>query len=492
MTSSAELAAAPAASDSMWHKFAVAFGLLWLADVLFYDQTLGLSLPIFAGVLAAISGMVNHARIDQQRSMLAAVILIAGLIPAIEDLSLLSFLIVVFTTMSAIALSTKPDAFGLHLPLTAARQLLLIGPFRLIPDTIATLRANDFMRVLLTWSIPLALGFVFILLFAAANPVMEQWLDQLRPQSIASTLSIGRPIFWIVMLSLIWPFINLRWRPRSSTPSPSIDLEADPAPSVLAPLLGPQTVVRSLILFNLLFAIQTTLDGMYLWGHAALPNGMTYATYAHRGAYPLIVTALLAAAFVIIAVRSGETEDEPRLVRPLVYLWVGQNVLLVLSSIQRVHIYIESYLLTGWRIAALIWMTLVAVGLILIVVRIALEKPNSWLVRTNLIALAVTLYGCALVNFPALIADYNVANSRRTVLNRTDIDIDYLRTLGPQAMPALRRALMLSPYDAELARAHNGLLDRQMSDMASWRSWSFRGWRLQRYLDTHPLSQTPS
>ena len=492
MTCSAEQAAIPAASNSMWHKFAIAFGLLWLADVLFYDQPLGLSLPIFAGVLVATSGIVNHARIDHQRSTLAAIVLVAGLIPAIEDMSVLSFLIVVFATMSAIALSTNPEAFGFHLPLTAARQLLLIGPFRLIPDTIATLRANDVTRVLLTWSIPLALGFVFILLFAAANPVMEQWLDQLRPQSIASSLSIGRPIFWIVMLSLIWPFINLRWRQRPSTPSPSIDLEAHPARSVLAPLLSPQSVVRSLILFNLLFAIQTTLDGMYLWGHAALPNGMTYATYAHRGAYPLIATALLAAAFVIIAVRSGQTEDEPRLIRPLVYLWVGQNVLLVPSSIQRVHIYIESYLLTGWRIAALIWMALVALGLILIVVRVVLEKPNSWLVRTNLIALAVTLYGCALVNFPALIADYNVANSRSTVLSRTDIDIDYLRTLGPQAMPALRRALVLSPYDAELARAHNELLDRQMSDMAAWRAWSFRGWRLRRYLDTHPLSQKPS
>ena len=66
-------------------------------------------------------------------------------------------------------------------------------------------------------------------------------------------------------------------------------------------------MMRSLVLFNLLFAVQTGMDIHYLWRGAALPDGMTYAAYAHRGAYPLIVTALLAAAFVIVAMRPGST-----------------------------------------------------------------------------------------------------------------------------------------------------------------------------------------
>ncbi|UFZ05836.1 DUF4173 domain-containing protein [Bradyrhizobium ontarionense] len=491
MTGSAELTAAPAVSDSMWHKFAVAFGLLWLADILFYDQIPGLALPIFASVLVAASVLVNRARIDRRRSIPAAIILVAGLIPAIEDSNPLSFLIVVLTTISAVALSTDPAADGFRLPLTAARQLLLTGPFRLIPDIIAALRANDVTRVLLTWSIPLALGLVFILLFAAANPVIEQWLDQLQPQRVASNLSFGRPIFWLVILSLIWPFINLRWRQRNTTLSTPIDLVADRPPSVLASLLGPETVIRSLILFNVLFAVQTALDGEYLWGHAELPDGMTYAAYAHRGAYPLIVTALLAAAFVIIAVRSGTTEDR-RFVRPLVYLWVAQNLMLVASSMQRVHIYVESYLLTGWRIAALIWMALVAAGLFLIVVRIVRNRPNGWLIRANLLVLAATLYGCALINFDVLIADYNVSHSREAGRQGSAIDINYLSNLSPQVLPAIERAILLSPAKSELAAARNRLLNEQAKNMASWRSWSFRGWRLQRYLDTHPLSHQPS
>jgi hypothetical protein len=64
-------------------------------------------------------------------------------------------------------------------------------------------------------------------------------------------------------------------------------------------------MTRSLILFNALFALQSALDLVYLWGGATLPDGMTYADYAHRGAYPLIATALLAASFALIAMRPG-------------------------------------------------------------------------------------------------------------------------------------------------------------------------------------------
>ena len=56
------------------------------------------------------------------------------------------------------------------------------------------------------------------------------------------------------------------------------------------------TITGSFLALNALFALQTAMDMTYLWGGVALPDRMTYASYAHRGAYPLIVTALLAGA----------------------------------------------------------------------------------------------------------------------------------------------------------------------------------------------------
>ena len=228
----------------------------------------------------------------------------------------------------------------------------------------------------------------------------------------------------------------------------------------------------------------------YLWGNAPLPADIGYASYAHRGAYPLIVTALLAAGFVLAAMRPGGPAEQSRGIRPLVYLWVAQNILLVLSSILRLDLYVQIYLLTWWRVAAFIWMVLVALGLVLIVARIVLNGSNGWLIRANLITLTATLYICSLVNFAAIIADYNVSHSREAAGKGMWIDINYLFSLGPQALPAIDRAIALRGFEPTLVSRRGCLVEQQAKATDSWRSWGFRSWRLQRALGAQPNNTT--
>ena len=230
----------------------------------------------------------------------------------------------------------------------------------------------------------------------------------------------------------------------------------------------------------------------YLWGGVTLPADISYASYSHRGAYPLILTALLAAGFVLAAMNPGGPGERSKVIRPLVYLWVAQNVLLVASSILRLDLYVQIYLLTWWRVAAFIWMLLVAFGLLLIVTRIVLNRSNEWLVRVNLVTLTVTLYICSLVNFAAVIADYNVSHSREVSGKGVQVDINYLVHLGPQALPAIDRAIQLRGADPTLVSRRNCLVEQQRNDMASWRAWGFRSWRLQRTLDAQQKSSAAS
>ncbi len=191
--------------------------------------------------------------------------------------------------------------------------------------------------------------------------------------------------------------------------------------------------------------------------------------------------------------RPGGPAEKSKVIRPLVYLWVGQNVLLVASSILRLDLYVDIYMLTYWRIAAFIWMGLVALGLVLIVTRIALNRSNQWLIGANLIALTIVLYGCSLVNFDAFIADYNVTHSREASGKGVQIDINYLLTLGPQALPAIDRAIALRPGASEgcLVSQRDRLVEQQRQDLA-WRSWGFRSWRLQRRLDAQAETRSGS
>ncbi|GMO94598.1 DUF4153 domain-containing protein [Bradyrhizobium sp. TM239] len=485
----------PIGHSSIPAKVGLALVLAALADWLFYGQRIGLSLTLFAIALAGVSALFNHAALDLRRALIGSAILVAGLVPAVEELNTLSFLILIASLAIALLLVTNAEATGLADRVRALRNFLLLGPFRFFLDAPQAFNASALTRGVARWLLPAALSTVFVALFAAANPVIEQWVSLLNPKLILQYVSIPRVLFWALMLALVWPFIHVRWRRKTIV---TIAVADGPVPPPLPPLasaefLGPSTILRSLILFNLLFAAQSILDGIYLWGHMALPDNLTYAGYAHRGAYPLIATALLAAAFVLAAMRPGGPAEKSKVIRPLVYLWVGQNVLLVASSILRLDLYVDIYMLTYWRIAAFIWMGLVALGLILIVARIALNRSNRWLIGANLIALAIVLYGCSLVNFDAFIADYNVTHSREASGIGVQIDINYLLTLGPQALPAIDRAIMLRPGNPEscLVSRRDRLIEQQRQDLA-WRSWGFRSWRLQRRLDAQAKDQSGS
>jgi Domain of unknown function (DUF4153) len=212
---------------------------------------------------------------------------------------------------------------------------------------------------------------------------------------------------------------------------------------------------------------------------------MSYATYAHRGAYPLIITALVAAGFVITALRPGSTAERMPLIRALVFLWIAQNVVLVISSMLRLDLYVEVYSLTGLRAAAFIWMLLVAVGLVLIVARILLRRSNEWLVAGNIGALILTIYVCSFIDFPYVIASYNLEHSRELTGRGQALDLAYLVDLGPEAIPAMDRYLASVPQGNAtrmLLAWRNQLATAALKRMEDWRAWTFRDRRLERYL----------
>ena len=444
--------------DTFPIKPMVAFGLVVLADWLFYNEQIGISAAIFAAALACGSVFVNFAKLDRKRIATAGICVLASLVPAIEEFNTLSLIFIVLALGLSLSLTTNRHLDSVSQQASALCELYLIAPFRLLKD--ATGVFNLLAAGFTLWFIPVILGSIFVFLFASANPLIAKWISLLNPGDTSSYISVSRILFWVAIASMIWPFIKVWWRGKPvATPAPA---EAVPkeqettSPGV--DLFGAATILRSLILFNLLFAVQTVLDATYLWGNATLPADIGYAEYAHRGAYPLIVTALLAAGFVLAAMRPGGPAEQSKIIRPLVYLWVGQNVLLVASSILRLDLYVQIYLLTWMRVAAFIWMLLVGCGLLLIVARIVLNRSNEWLIRANVVTLTATLYVCSLVNFSAVIGDYNVDHSREVTGKGIQVDMNYLLHLGPQALPALDRAIQLRAVDTTLVSRRNSLV----------------------------------
>ena len=68
----------------------------------------------------------------------------------------------------------------------------------------------------------------------------------------------------------------------------------------------------------------------------------------------------------------------------------------------------------------------------------------------------------------------------------TSLDIAYIRSLGPAGLPALDR---LSQHKSEIFLSYSrDITDADVetcyrAEQKNWRRWSFRDWRLLRYLD---------
>jgi hypothetical protein len=200
------------------------------------------------------------------------------------------------------------------------------------------------------------------------------------------------------------------------------------------------SVTLSLIVFNALFALQNGLDAVILWGGAGPPAGLTLAQYAHRGAYPLIATALLAGLFVLVALDPRRSTAKVPLIRILVVAWVAQNLFLVASSILRTVDYVQAYSLTRLRIAALVWMGLVGLGLVLICWRMLRGKSGAWLINANAAAALLVLAAACVVDLGAVAAAWNVRHAREMGGQGPELDVCYLNTLGPSALVSLVEA----------------------------------------------------
>jgi len=275
-------------------------------------------------------------------------------------------------------------------------------------------------------ALPLLGSAVIIGLFAAANPVIGNLLSAIGMPDL-SMLSIGRMILWTLLFILVWSIL----RPRLARGLlPTFDGSGDlPLPGVSV-----ASVRLSLILFNLLFAIQNMLDVGYLWGIAPLPDGMTLAQYAHRGAYPLIATALLAGLFVLVTLRPGSTTAAVPAIRRLLVLWIAQNILLVASSILRTLDYIDAFSLTRLRVAALAWMVLVAIGLLLICWRMLRGRSAGWLINSNLAAAGAMLTAACFVDSGSVAAYWNVRHAREVGGTGAALDLCYLDGLDGAAL----------------------------------------------------------
>ncbi|NBZ86525.1 DUF4153 domain-containing protein [Stagnihabitans tardus] len=423
--------------------------LVALGDWLLWDLSPGLSLVIFGAAVLALAGLRGRGWVTYG----------LGALPVVDLVQPLSLGFLLAGMVLALAGPSPGRALGFlrAVPL-AWVQGLHPGRLRLKPGA--------FLRL---WAFPLGGALVILALLFEANPLIEKALTfDLDLDDLPLRL-----VFWAGIALMVTPFLAAP--PEAVTPRLRLPGWG----------LNPGSVLRALVVFNLLLAVQMVSDASVAIG--GLPQGMSHATYAHRGAYPLLATALLAGAFALAA-RPFLAEN--RWLRPLLLLWLGQNIALTLSAALRLQVYIQAWGLSYLRVHAAIWMALVALGLGLCLWQVLRGHPNAWMLRRTAALGMGTLYACAFVNFAGIIAAENLA--------RPAPDLAYVCGLGEMASGAIAEKVARNPsLGPDLAEVYDftpyseviGCPAAIPPRIDHWQEWGFRAWGVARKVEQNLMVQ---
>ncbi|MBY4893669.1 hypothetical protein KUL25_12935 [Rhodobacteraceae bacterium N5(2021)] len=247
--------------------------LVVLGDVMFWETDLGISVAIYAVVLSACMIALKPGGVSAREAAIAMGLITlceAPVLEAVHPLSLVFCGAGVFGLLIWITLGSTPKASQ---ALQTVFDIAFIGPFTLPLEIASDLRraASGVNRqaIARTAALPLGLGGAYLGLFAVANPLVENALSHVTSFNPLSPETLSRATFWIIGACVAWPYLNghTHWRTVAQTP-----LRITVPSSVL---INPVSVRNSLILFNVMFALQTLSDIGVFTGGVALPEGMT-------------------------------------------------------------------------------------------------------------------------------------------------------------------------------------------------------------------------
>lgn len=458
--------------------FAAALALGILFDALFHGQLLGLNVLVwtaaFVGVFAALLRAARAPLHQGRRFAVVPALLFSGLFAWHESPLLVAANLLALAAAVALAALRRPsprvrdttvlDYVG---GLAAAGCATISGAVPLLGRDVAwselrgTVRGARVAAVGRGLVLGVPLVALFGGLFVAADAVFADLVGGAVP-----TFGRGTFVHSGVVLVAGWLTMGL----LRDLLAPREDRR------VLAPTrlstgtrrisLGGTEVAVAIALLDLLFLAFVAVQFRYLFGGASLvraETGLTYAEYARRGFFELVVVAALALPLLLLLdwmLRRERRRDE-RLFRALAGILVVLLFVVMASALQRMRLYMDEYGLTQLRVYAtgvILWLAAVLVWLAGTVLR---GRRRRFAAGALVSGLAATLV-LNVVNPDALIA--------RTNLSRPKVDVPYLARLSDDAVPTLveRVRMLPAPQRRELARE---LLARE-HDARGWRSWT--------------------
>lgn len=240
-------------------------------------------------------------------------------------------------------------------------------------------------------------------------------------------------------------------------------------------------------LLNIMLLILNALDAHQLYINPKLPEGITLSDFVHQSIGSLIFSIVLALTFIIVCFR-GELNftEKAKPLKFLIYLWIAQNIVMVISAMVRNSWYVNAYALTYLRIGVFVYLGMALIGLVLTAWKIKTRQRTWALTRMNTEVWFLSLCLSTCVDWDKLIADYNTVHANK--FQTVKLDRKYISSFSSTTLPQqiLQQPITFHPftYFASYQQSDNARLSQELMRFyesykdRSWRSWSLRANRL--------------
>ena len=372
------------------------------------------ALAMTAAVMAAARSTETSVRKRNPGWAILAVALIA--VGVFRDSRWL-FALCVLTALAAASLSVAGTSLrgAVEAPINALTRL------HWLRRGVREIRPRGNARTLLAVAVSGVLLIVFGGLLVSADPAFEALVRSLVPTVDSSSTFTSVTMFVAAGLFTT----GLCW--AMTQPQPEFSLELPQVSLRRIEWVLPISVL--VLLFAAFVSVQ--LPALF-----SVVGDLSYAEYARRGFWQLLVVTALTLGVIALASRLAprETSGDRTWLRALLGALAVLSLVIVAGAAVRMWIYQQEYGFTVLRILVLtceLWLGLVY----LLVIAAGVRLRGTWLPGVVVASGMVALLGLAALNPDRLIADGNIDRLEST----GKIDYFYLTRLSADATPALQR-----------------------------------------------------
>ena len=410
--------------------------------LLFYKQEAGLNFFIFSIAISILSLLQNTEKLKKPAWLAAAFgTLFSGFFVFYYGTNL-PIVANVISIIFLAGFTFNPNKSLLLSAFNALSSLVLSIPFLIIdfikernkPAEEKTAKSNWFKKVLLLL-FPLFVVLVFFVLYRDSNPLFLKITEDINLDWLSFPLVKHFLVGLFFMYSFFVHSTIKRLNAFDDNKTDNIDFidEEKHNKSFFSRFLSLEsetyTALALFIMLNILIAVLNAIDINYLWLKAALPQGLVFSDYLHSGTFTLIVSIVFAIAIVIFFFRGiFNFNTKGKALKILGFIWIVQNIVMIVSAMLRNKLYIEQYGLTHKRIGVFVFLVLAVIGLLITFLKIASKKNIWFLFRKNAWAFYAVLVLATAVNWDFQITKYNIKNANKNHI--VDLDKNYLAKLS--------------------------------------------------------------